>query len=214
VWDQTLPILLGFVLTTIIGGLFASLLQQRSWSHQNELRLREEDLTRAGNVCQTLSALVDKRWYRMQRLLFGIVGRAEGTVTREVLEARLSEYDQVLFEWNDELNARLAIVGAYFGRDLRDFLDRVVYEEFKDAGQQLEALYHAVASGNGTGLEPDATAPARTKLDTLNNVAYQLSFAMMIRIREGKVGRRAPAVIGETAISEIAARDDLRQTHR
>ncbi len=40
-WDQALPILLGFVLTTIIGGLFASFLQQRSWQHQNELRLHE-----------------------------------------------------------------------------------------------------------------------------------------------------------------------------
>jgi hypothetical protein len=50
VWNQALPILLGFVLTTIIGGLFASLLQQRSWRHQNESRLREQNISRASDV--------------------------------------------------------------------------------------------------------------------------------------------------------------------
>lgn len=70
-WDKTVPILLGFVLTTMIGGLFASFLQQRSWRHQNEVRLHEEDHKRASEVCRSLAGLVDKRWYRMQRLTVG-----------------------------------------------------------------------------------------------------------------------------------------------
>src|SRR5439155_24505505 len=97
-WDQALPILLGFVLTTIIGGLFASFLQQRSWRHQNELRLREEDVDRASGVCRSLSALVDKRWYRMQRLLWATLAHRKGQLARDVLDARLRDYDQVLLD--------------------------------------------------------------------------------------------------------------------
>jgi len=133
---------------------------------------------------------------------------AEGRITREALDARLHDYDQVLLEWNDELNARLAIVGAYFGRDLRDFLDRVVYEDFKSAGQHLETLYRTVAAGQGNGIDPARATAITAKLNVLNDVAYRLSFTMMVRIREGTVGRRAPAVIGETAIGETTARSD------
>lgn len=198
-WNQALPILLGFVLTTVIGGFFASLLQQRSWQHQNEMRLREEDLNRASNVCRSLSALVDKRWYRMQRLLWATLAHANGQLARDVFDRRLQDYDQVLVEWNDELNARLAIVGAYFGRDLRDFLDQVVYEAFKDAGQRLESLYRVAAEGQ-SNLDPADVAATTTKLEALNNLAYQLSFTMMVRVREGKVGRRAPGMLGETLL--------------
>ena len=198
-WNQALPILLGFVLTTIVGGLFASFLQQRSWHYQNEQRLREDDVNRASNVCRSLSALVDKRWYRMERLLGATIAHANGRLARDMLDARLQEYDQVLMEWNDELNARLAIVGAYFGRDLRDFLDRVVYEAFNDAGQHLESLYRASMDVQNNSLNPAGVADVRTKLGDVNKLAYRLSFTMMVRIREGRVGRRAPAVLDETA---------------
>ena len=208
-WNQALPILLGFVLTTIVGGLFASILQQRSWHYQNEQRLREDDINRASNVCRSLSALVDKRSYRMQRLLWATLAHANGQLARDVLDARLQEYDQVLLEWNDERNARLAIVGAYFGRDVRDFLDRVVYEASKDAGEHLESLYRASVDRQNSSLDPASVAETRTKLDDLNNLAYQLSFTMMVRIREGRVGRRAPAVLDETA-----ARDDQNDAAR
>jgi len=201
VWGQALPILLGFFLTTIVGGLFASLLQQRSWQHQNEVRLHEADLSRASDVCRSLSALVDKRWYRMQRLLWATLAYSKGRLGRDVLDGRLQDYDQVLIEWNDELNARLAIVGAYFGRDLRDFLDQVVYEAFKDAGQRLESLYRVAAEGQND-LDPADVTAATTKLEALNNQAYQLSFTMMVRLREGRVGRRAPGMLGETPLRD------------
>ncbi len=55
-WDNVVPILLGFVLTTVIGGLFASLLQQRSWRYQNAARLREEERQKASDVANAALA--------------------------------------------------------------------------------------------------------------------------------------------------------------
>jgi hypothetical protein len=141
VWNSIVPIVVGFLLTTVIGGSFATRLQDRTWHHQNDVRLREEDQDKASDVCHSLAGLVDKRWYRMKRLLWAIVDSSEGRLADQALDARLADYDQVLFEWNDLLNGRLAIVGAYFGRDLRNFPDKVVYPAFAEAGSQLETLY-------------------------------------------------------------------------
>jgi hypothetical protein len=197
---QALPILLGFLLTTVIGGLFASFLQQRSWRHQNESRLREQDIDRASGVCQSLSALVDKRLYRMRRLLWATVAHSKGQLARDVLDARLGDYDEVLLEWNDELNARLAIVGAYFGGDLRDFLDRLVYKAFTDAGQRLESLYRASVDQQSPELDPAGVDEAHARLNALNDLSYRLGFTMMVRIREGRVGRDASTILGETPL--------------
>jgi hypothetical protein len=108
---------------------------------QNAARLREEERQKASDVCQRISSLVDKRLYRMQRLLWAIVGRANGRMTAEAVDDRLHEYDEVVYEWNDELNARLAVVGAYFGKGCSGFLDRVAYEAFMEPGQHIEDLY-------------------------------------------------------------------------
>src|SRR5262245_45019156 len=152
-WENLVPIVLGFVLTTVIGGLFASFLQHRSWQYQNASRLREEEHQKASEVCQRITGLVDKRLYRMERLLWAVTGRADGRVTVEVVNGRLREYDKVLLEWNDQLNARLAVVGAYFGKDVRDFLDHVVYEAFKKTGRRIEDLYRQVVDSDATRLD-------------------------------------------------------------
>ena len=203
VWDNVVPILLGFVLTTVIGGLFASFLQQRSWRYQNAARSREEERQKASEVCQRITGVVDKRLYRMQRLLWAITGRAAGHVSAEAVHDRLHDYDEVLVEWNDQLNARLAVVGAYFGADVRDFLDRVLYEAFKDAGRHLEGLYRDVAGPDGeTRLDEAAVARAGDQLAHLNDLAYRLGVTMMVRVREERVGRAAPGALGEAALTD------------
>ncbi len=199
-WAQAVPVLLGFVLTTLAGGLYADRLHGRSWRHRNDLRRAEEDARHAGEVCRALSALLDRRLYRMRRLLSAVLDVRSGRASRAVLAARLRDYDRVLLEWNDELNARLAVVGAYFGADLRDLLDGVVYEKFADTGRQLEALYRsAVDERQVTDPAPAADA-VRASIDALGHLAYDASFTMMVRIREGRVGRRAPGVLGEAAV--------------
>lgn len=194
-WSPVVSIVLGFVLTTVIGGAFASYLQQRSWHHQNRARLVEEERQKASDVCTALSELIDKRCYRMRRLLWAIDGHAQGRVSEQELRERLRDYQQLLFEWNDQLNTRLAIVGAYFGGDVREYLDTVIYERFQEAGRTLEALYRQVTGNNPDASGTEASTQAARILDALGEYAYQFSFTMMLRIREGKVGRGAPRLL-------------------
>jgi uncharacterized protein YjeT (DUF2065 family) len=59
--NQVLSMVVGFVLTTVLGGLFGFCPQQRAWKHQTEQRLMEQQLRRADELCQSLSRLHDKR---------------------------------------------------------------------------------------------------------------------------------------------------------
>ena len=144
--ETLVPLVVGFVLTTVLGGLLGSYLQWRTWGRQNEVRLREEELRRADDVCWSVSRLLDKRRYRMLRLSSAMRGRARETVSAEALGERFNDYDQVLYEWNDSLNVNLAMVGTYFGRDARDLLERA-YETYQQVGGELEDAYRAVSRG-------------------------------------------------------------------
>ena len=94
---ELLPIVVGFVLTTVLGCVLGTYLQRRTWDHQNNAHLREDELRRADAVCQSLSGLLDKRRYRMLRLLGAIRGQAAGTGSPEKLTGSLDAYDAVLF---------------------------------------------------------------------------------------------------------------------
>jgi hypothetical protein len=194
-WTDLVPVLLGFLLTTVIGGLFASFLQHRNWRNQNDVRTREEERARASDVCASLAAILDKRLYRMRRLYWATVWSSANQISPEDLKARLDDYQQVLFEWNDQLKARLATVAVYFGEDVRWHLDHVVYTAFKETGERLEGLYRQVNQDPPAPLDEAALADASAGIVQLSQHTYDLIFAMTIRIREGKVGMAAPELL-------------------
>lgn len=187
-------LIIGFLCTSVLGGILGTALQQRSWDHQNETRLRAEEFQQAKKVCKSVSQLLDKRRYRMLRLYYAISGFGEGTFALEVLQQRLRDYDTVLFEWNDRLNMNLALVGTYFGEDARRFLDETIYESFKALGARLEEAYREVQQGS-TSEQSSMTAhmdDLYNQLDQINDYVYRLGLFMMVQLRDGKVGQSAP----------------------
>jgi len=65
--SSLVPIVVGFLLTSVLGGLLGSWLQQRTWDHQRTVTLSDRELEAADSVCQDISKLLDKRLYRMLR---------------------------------------------------------------------------------------------------------------------------------------------------
>ena len=178
-----------FLLTTVLGGLLGAWLQQRSWDHQNEARLIEEELRSADRSSQQLSQLLDKRLYRMLRMYYAVYRSSGVDVPPEVLAQRLSDYDAVLFEWNDQLNLNLARIATYFGGPARDWLADQIYARFQDVGQRLEAAYRSAAAGT----TPAGQTELQRDLYALNDQIYRLGVFMMTQLRSGDVGRKAPA---------------------
>jgi hypothetical protein len=186
--ESIVGIVIGFALTTLVGGWWAARLQERSWDRQNDVRLREAESERASAVCQELMGLLDRRLYRMQRLLWAAAAAAD---TSE-LERRRQEYTDVLFAWNDHLNTNLSLVGTFFGDEARAYLDGL-YENFAGVGQRVEAVVRAARSGEGTTgrAQQIALEFEGREAGSLNDRVYQFGLMLMGQLRDGRVGRYA-----------------------
>jgi hypothetical protein len=186
--DALVPLVVGFVLTTVLGGALGLYFQNRSWDNQNDARLREDELRRADDVCRVLSSLLDRRLYRMLRLFHALRADPDSTLSAAV-EERLKDYTAVLFEWNDGLNLNLALVGTYFGDSARSWLDKGIYEDFRDLGLRLETTYRELDVGTRTSTDD---AEIERSFAALNHEVYRFGLLMMTRLRDGNVGRNAP----------------------
>jgi hypothetical protein len=186
-------ILLGFVLTTVAGGWWASTLQQRSWQKQNDARLHEAELASAARVCRELVPLLDRRLYRMQRLLWATTAETSDPRFQARVETRLEEYVEVLREWNDALNTNLALVGTYFGVTARERLDGL-YEQFAGVGREIEDAVRVARAGGEVSDLADSIGSAFDggTRGSLNDNVYTFGSLLMSQLRDGLVGRRAP----------------------
>jgi hypothetical protein len=187
--ENIVGIVLGFALTTVAGGWWAARLQERSWVRQNDIRLREAENERAAAACQDLMSLLDRRLYRMKRLLWA----ADGAAGDDEIERRLQVYVDILFAWNDRLNTNLSLVGSYFGDEARAYLDGL-YEDYKRVGQGVEAVVRAARAGEATtGIADNVRVEFQGRqAGSLNDRVYQFGLMLMSQLREGQVGRSAP----------------------
>jgi hypothetical protein len=187
--DQLVLAGLGFLLTTVAGAILGSYLQRRSWDHQNRARLLEEELRRAGEVCESISLLLDKRLYRMMRWYYALRDLDEDPASIERVDDYRRDYNEVLYEWNDRLNVNLGLIGTYFGQSARDSLDFEIYESFKRLGRELEELHRRRLRSSEPAMRfRDLEGDFRS----LNDQIYRLGAFMMNKLREGQVGGAAP----------------------
>lgn len=59
--SQLVTLVIGFALTTVVGGARGSWFQRQAWDHQNDRSLAESDRDHATQTCRELSQLMDKR---------------------------------------------------------------------------------------------------------------------------------------------------------
>jgi hypothetical protein len=184
--DQLVTVIVGFALTTVVGGALGAWFQRRAWEHQNERTLEEADRDHATQVCRELSHLMDKRLYRMRQLNWALLTTPPDASR---VQASMNDYRAVLYEWNDGLNRNLAAAEIQFGSEVRGQLENGIYEGFRAVGAKLEANYrreqHTADADRAfeKSLEPD--------LDELRERIYNLGVTMLRHIRDGRVGRHA-----------------------
>jgi len=120
--------------------------------------------------------------------LYHALRSANNADGRKTATAELKTYDEVLFEWNDQRNVSLALIGAYFGRDGRDLL-RQIHEQCQFAEDELDTMRNDVMQDRSP---PNHVLSLEQHLNEVNKLAYRLGIFMMVQIRVGKVGRTAP----------------------
>jgi hypothetical protein len=180
-------IVVSFLLTGVLGALLSTYLQRSTWNHQRKVNLSDRELQKADAVCRQVSNLQDKVLYRMLRF-YQTLKSADAPDSMKLAEAQRKNYDEALFEWNDQRNVSLALVGAYFGQDARA-LHREIHETCQLAETELDAMYKHVMQHRAPTID---TSNLQQHLRELNEQTYRLGVFMMIQIRSGHVGRRAP----------------------
>jgi Putative peptidoglycan binding domain len=184
-----LLLFVGFLLTSVLGGLLGYLFQGRSWAHQHEVQRRDQERQQALRTFEEVSRLLDRRLYRVRRLYWAARSRALGTGDAADLAAAQAGYREVLFEWNDNLNRTLALVHTYFGSQVREQLEEEVYEGFATLGRGLEEIVRMVSAAGGERIEVPGFGYLVTRL---SHRVYQLNVHMLGLLEADRIGRLAP----------------------
>ena len=177
--SQVLLLVLGFVLTTVLGGALGYYFQRRTW----EANRRESERVAAATVFDEISRAMDERLYRMRLVYWALKAHDQGRI-----EGAMTEYRSVLTKWNDNLNRTLALAYRYFGPDVWTFLTEVLYEEFAIVGRHLEARYrHRGDPEPDPGYQASLFISGR-RLKALSNDIYNLNRFIVSLIQRGGVG--------------------------
>lgn len=88
-------LLVGFLLTTIAGGLISSWIQRSSWERQTRVDLYRKRYEEGSQFLNELSKLIGTRCFQMQRYLWAIEDLPE-----ERLSGIEKEYFKTVAEWN------------------------------------------------------------------------------------------------------------------
>jgi hypothetical protein len=185
--DQVILLVIGFGLTSVLGGVLGWFFQSRSWSHQHRVQQRDREREQALKVFEEVSSLLDKRLYRM-RLVFWTARRlAQDGGSAEPLEAALDEYRAVVATWNDNLNRSLALVHTYFGGALRDELEDRIYEEFTAIGRALDRFVREARAGTAAEIPP-----IDGRLRWLGRQVYGFNVRALELLQDARLGRDAP----------------------
>ena len=179
--NQLLPIFIGFLLTTVLGGLLGFYFQNRAWKYQNNAKVLESELQTAIEVFEGFSKLMDKRLYRMRLLYWRL---SSDQYEQDEIEKYMELYRGVLYEWNDNLNRNLALAQCYFGDKVRKQIDYELYSHFSNIGRSLEIAYTERKTGK---LKSDLQSLDH-KIEVLSDAIYRFNIQVITQIQQRRVG--------------------------
>lgn len=188
--DPAFLLVLGFFLTSVLGGALAYYFQDRTWKHQLRAQQRDQRREQAMKVFEEVSSLLDKRLYRMRLLFWAAKRRAPAGRDSTGLREALDEYRQVVAEWNDNLNRTLALVHTYFGGRARERLEDHLYEEYSAAGRQLDQFVRDVSVPGHADI---SVPPLGRRLNWLGREVYALNLQLLESLDNDELGPEAPA---------------------
>ena len=115
-------LLLGFIFTTIAGGILTSWLQRQSWKKQTRVDLFRKRYEEGSQFLDELSKVIGNRYFQMQRYLWAIEDTHD-----DKFHAVESEYFNSVVEWNSAMwvnrNKVRLLVGEAHANTFLDYRD-------------------------------------------------------------------------------------------
>lgn len=177
-YHDLILLIIGFLLTTLVGGYLTNSWQKKSEEIQRRSEHKRAEQAAATKVFEEVSKLMDKRLYRMRRIHLGLYS---DKVSKKSMDRRWDAYREVLFDWNENLNRNFALVQRYFGNGARDTLELEIQPRFIRLGELLEGK-------NYPNNVKDKYRHRQELADELNVIIYQLDIKMIYAIQSENVG--------------------------
>ena len=156
-------LILGFIMTTVLGGFFGYFLKQRSWQIETEHSLYKARYEEGVKFLDALSEQIGKRFFLLQRYLWAIDDDKEKMAERE------KEYFTSVVEWNSAFwrnrNKIRLLVDEEQANAFLDYRD-------DNAGDHPTSLHYRFVSAHRAVLKAKASrefaSAARQQVEELN----------------------------------------------
>lgn len=148
---------------SILGAIFGAWFQQRNWRHQHREQLRQERRAAALTLVEDLSNLMDRRLYRQRRFIWALRSGHKERICRAI-----TEYNEALFDWNDNYGRIKARLWSLFDRGEFLRFEDEIHNRFQKAGAIIEEVANKMV--------PISALAAQER--ELNRLGYQCQLMM------------------------------------
>jgi Tfp pilus assembly protein PilN len=182
--NQLTTLLVGFVLTSVLGGALGVLFQRRTWEHQHQVQAADLKRQQASQVFDEISRLLDRRLYRLRLLNWRLQAKAEGKPHTD-LDSKMQDYRDALREWNENVNRNLALLQRYFGVGMRDQFDNEIGMCLVHLGYLVEIEWrraHEVAEPSSRPALTITYEDLSVEIEAAADAVYEFNLRMLDRI--------------------------------
>jgi hypothetical protein len=189
--EAYLKIVLGFLLTGIVGNWLLQKWQARTWLLQQRFLGKEKEYVALKELVDEMASLLGVRIFRMRRLNRVLAAGAAGEV-----EERSKQYDEALQRWNERLASfyiRLPMLAEY---RFAWHLENTIQNALVKVGGEIDELTRKRKSG-GTIAKGEPTR-IEEQLNKVQGRAIRFTERLLSEVRERRVdvyyGKRLPFV--------------------
>jgi hypothetical protein len=177
-----ISVVLGFVLTGLVGNSLVQSWQQRNWLIQQRFLGHEKEYIALKELADEIASLLGARIYNMQRLLLSLRRSSD-----EQLVSRVADYEDIVKRWNERLTSfyvRLPIL-AY--SDLGINLESSVHTKLQTASATIEELLNKRRAG--VTLEKNVVKGASGALSAIqaNAINFNKELLRIVELRRSEV---------------------------
>lgn len=179
--EAIISVIIGFILTGLVGNLLLQSWQHRSWLKQQYFLSEERDYIALRELWDEIVDLSSVRLSRMRRLC-AIVRLGEV----ELVRTRLADYDHSVARWNERFNSFLVRLLRYTDHNnhLAQSLEHIVQPLFVRSGRELELVTKDRLSGNT--LTKSAVENVTRHLDQLSHQLVIFNRDILVAVQSQK----------------------------